>query len=59
MDPEDGGGPDAKRKKSYSRREILEKLEECEIKNSLGKQKLFRFISGHGEVIESGPSEAK
>ena len=30
MDPEDGGGPDAKRKKSYSRREILEKLEECE-----------------------------
>ncbi len=23
------------------------------------KQKLFRVISGHGEVIESGPSEAK
>ena len=31
MEPEDGGGgPEAKRKKSYSRREILEKLEECE-----------------------------
>ena len=27
MEPEDG--PEAKRKKSYSRREILEKLEEC------------------------------
>ena len=31
MEPKDGGGgPEAKRKKSYSRREILEKLEECE-----------------------------
>ena len=30
MDPEEGGGPEAKRKKSYTRKEILEKLEECE-----------------------------
>ena len=38
MEPEDGGGgPEAKRKKSYSRREIFEKLEECEndVKNTL------------------------
>ena len=29
MDPEEGGGPEAKRKKSYTRKETLEKLEEC------------------------------
>ena len=38
MEPEDGG-PEAKRKKSYSRREILEKLEECEndVKRAVGE----------------------
>ena len=30
MDPEEGSSPEAKRKKSYTRKEILEKLEECE-----------------------------
>ena len=30
MDPEEGGEPEVKRKKTYTKKEILEKLEECE-----------------------------
>ena len=37
MDPEEGGEPEVKRKKTYTKKEILEKLEECE---NDGKEKI-------------------
>ena len=55
MDPEEGGEPEVKRKKTYTKKEILEKLEECENdgKENLDLPNVDNF---ENELLEDSPA---